>query len=392
MSRIVHVITRFINGGAEENTLLTCNHQAATGHAVWLVYGAEYRPRMLQQLDRRVIPVRLSSLVRPVSPARDLAALWRMAWLLSAIGPDVIHTHTSKAGIIGRLASLVTPSARVVHGVHILPFGDAPDEGRSPFVLLERLAALRTHAFIHVSAHLRDCCLKRGVGRPDEHFVVASGMDIGRFRAAEPAPDMRALREAAGEGAVIAGYLSVFEPRKRHRQLIECLAPALLRRPGLHVALAGDGPDRAMLEETVAALGLAKQVHFVGFRNDPDRFIAGCDLCLFASALEGLPRVVVQYAAVGRPILATRLPGIDLVVEDGRNGHVVDDFDHFARCFEALADDAATRRAMADESAGLDLWDWDAAKMVRRIDEIYERTMPAPAAAAASLQSAPESR
>lgn len=195
MRRIVHVITRFINGGADENTLLTCNHQTNSGHAVWLVYGAEYRQRMLDQLDPLVERVHLRDLVRNVSLSRDLAALWQMAVILRRIRPDVVHTHTSKAGIVARMASLIVPAAHVVHGVHILPFLSAPAGVRSAYVLLERLAALRTRAFINVRPHMRDLCLSHGIGAPEAHFVVPSGMEIGRFRAA----GARAQRRSAGD-------------------------------------------------------------------------------------------------------------------------------------------------------------------------------------------------
>jgi len=373
MRKIVHVITRFIDGGADENTLLTCNHQARAGDAVWLVHGAAVSRRMLDQLDPAVGALRLPSLVREISPLKDLAALVRLARLFRRIRPDVVHTHTSKAGIVGRLASLAVPRARVFHGVHILPFVAAPAPVRLVYIALERLAALRTRAFIDVSPEMRALCLKYRIGRPERHFVVPSGMEIARFRAAVPAPDLAALRARLGPRAVLAGYLAALEPRKRHRALIEALAPVLAAEPDVHLALAGDGHERPAVEALVAERGLGTRVHVLGFRDDPERVIAACDFCLFASLREGLPRAVVQYAAAGKATLATSLPGIEIVLRDGENGYVVapDDMAGLARRFAELARDAATRKAMAAASATLDLSDWEAAAMARRIEAIY---------------------
>ena len=244
---------------------------------------------------------------------------------------------------------------------------------KASYVLLERLVARRTRAFINVSPYIRDLCLSYRIGAPEAHFVVPSGMEIGNFRAASPAPDLVALRARSGAQAVIAGYLAVFEPRKRHRYLIESVAPVLARNVDIHLALAGDGPERPAIEAMVASLGLTPQVHFLGFRDDAERFIAACDFCVFASLREGLPRAVVQYAAAGKPILSTRLPGIEIVLRDGESGYVValDDFAAFAQRFEELACDEAKRNAMAQAIATLDLSGWEASAMVRRIDEIY---------------------
>ena len=375
MRKIVHISTRLINGGAEENTILTCNHQANSGHSVWLVYGADYRQRMVDWVDPKVHRIMLPSLVREISPFRDLAALWRIARLLRRIDPDVVHTHQSKAGILGRLASGAAPSAHVVHGVHILAFVGASWAVRLVYIALEKLAARRTDTFISVSPRMRDLCLSHRLGAPEKHFVVPSGMDIQRFHRAAPAPDVAAIRDMAGGQSVIACYLAVFEPRKRHRELLDAVAPALAEDKRVHLVLAGDGHLRPDIEALIERRSLTEQVHILGFREDPERVIAASDICIFASVKEGLPRVVVQYAAVGRPIVATRLPGIDIVLRDGKNGYVVesDDLAGLAKRFGALAGDANKRKRMARCSGQIDLSGWEADNMVRRIEEIYAR-------------------
>lgn len=372
--RIVHVITRFVNGGADENTLLTCNHQAEAGHEVWLVYGREWTERMKGKLDPRVKPVELKTLVRDISPLDDLRALFSLAALYRRIRPDVIHTHTSKGGILGRLAAPVWPSARVIHGVHILPFTNEPFLKRSIYLLLEKLTALRTHAFIDVSEGMRDLCLQHSLGNESNHFVIRSGMDVSRFRQAAPADDLAGLRSGK-EGIVIAGYVAVLERRKRHRELVSAIAPLLKAHPQLVLVFAGDGPERCVLEKLVQDEGIEEQVRLLGFREDVDRVVAACDICVFASQREGLPRSVVQYVIGGKPVVAAALPGIERVVAHDRNGFVSpgDSLDGVADGVKRLLLDPALRQRFAEASAAMDLSEWDARSMTDRIAEVYSR-------------------
>ena len=379
MSRIVHVITRFVNGGADENTLLTCNHQVAAGHEVWLVHGAESTERMVGLLDPRVKVVKLSSLVREVAPAGDLRALVGLIRLYRRIRPDIVHTHTSKAGFTGRLAAYAVPSARVVHGVHILPFTSEPFLKRTIYLALEKLAAFRTHAFIDVSEGMEALCLAHGLGNEANHVVIRSGMDIAAFSEAVPAEDVAALRAREPRGVVL-GYVAVLERRKRHREMLEALIPILQARPEVALVLAGDGPERPFLEGRIREAGLEDRVRILGFREDVGRILAACDICVFASQREGLPRSVVQYVLAGKPVVAMALPGIERVVVDGENGFVIgsDDFGAFGEAVSKLADDHALRNRFAGSSAAMDLSEWDAAVMGARIQAVYDACDPTP--------------
>lgn len=372
--RIVHVITRFVNGGADENTLLTCNHQAEAGHDVWLAYGRDWTERMRGQLDPRVRAVAIPSLVREISPAKDVAALCALARLYRRVRPDIVHTHTSKAGIVGRLAALAWLPAKVVHGVHILPFTSEPFLKRIVYVLLEKLAALRTHAFIDVSEGMRDLCLENGLGTDDNHFVIPSGMDVERFRDAPPAEDIEALRRSI-KGALILVYVAVLERRKRHLELLQALLPLMRRDGRILLVMAGDGPDRATLEAFVEAEGVGGQVRFLGFRGDVEQIVAGCDIGVFASQREGLPRSVVQYVLAGKPVVAAALPGIDRVVRDGGNGFVVpgETLDALVEKIAYLADEPGLLARFAAASREMDLSAWNAQAMTDRIAAVYGR-------------------
>lgn len=384
MSRIVHVITRFVNGGADENTLLSCNHQVEAGHLVWLFHGADFSPRMIALLDPRVEVRCIAALTREIGVGGDLRASFAIIRLLRAVRPDIVHTHTSKAGIIGRLASLAVPGAKVAHGVHILPFTGVSRLKRLLYLGLEKLAALQTHAFIDVSEGMRDLCLENGLGRAVRHHVIRSGMDIGRFRRAVPAPDLAATLKGGAAGAdrkpVAIAYVAVLERRKRHAELVKALAPILAGRAHVHLFLAGEGPERSAIARLIDETALGSQIHLLGFRADAEAVIAASDICVFASEREGLPRSIVQYAIAGKPIVATALPGIELVVRDGVNGHVVeaDDFESFAMRLSRLIDDPASRETMGEGSADLDFARWDARVMTGEIESVYRNLLQTP--------------
>ncbi len=197
--RIAHVITRLINGGADENTVISCNQAVRSGHAVMLVHGAQTRPEILATVDARVEIVELPSLVRPIAPLSDVKALGDLVRTFRRHRPDVVHTHTSKAGILGRLAAQAARRARRRHGVHIVPFVNVGRLETCAYLTAERAVQGMTHAFIDVSPGMRDLCVKAGVGAPERHYVVESGFDVSLFRNAREPEDWRDLLRLAPE-------------------------------------------------------------------------------------------------------------------------------------------------------------------------------------------------
>lgn len=376
--KIIHVITRFVRGGADENTLLSCNAQAAAGDRVHLVHGGEFSVDMLMLLDRRVIVHCVPSLRRPVRPVDDVVALIALVALFRNLGADIVHTHTSKAGALGRMAAWLTRTPMVVHGVHILPFDNVPAIERAAYLGVERALAPLTHAFVNVSEAMRDLGVRHGVGRPERHFVLPSGMDTRRFRQAKPfsAADLAARLPGVPAGAPLMVFTAALEPRKRQYEFLEVVAAVRARVPTVRLALLGEGHDEARLRARVQALGLGETVHFVGYSEEVARWIATGAICVFASEREGLPRAVIQYVLGGRPVVSTRLPGIEAVLEHSVGGHLVD-VDRLSDMVEPIVDlltDPALAARMAAAARARDLSAWDQAAMATGLASIYLRT------------------
>lgn len=375
--RIVHVITRLLRAGSEENTIATCLGQVEAGHEVTILHGPEHDPRHRSQIGDRIRLVEQASLVHPISPVTDLQAVRDMVRTFRALKPDVVHTHQSKAGLIGRLAARIAGTPKIVHGVHIVPFLNVGLRQRLVYLAAERLAARYTHAFINVSAGMRDACLAAGVGRPDNHFVVYSGMKLDAFRSARPPEDWRGLLGVAPDAPKppVVLMLAALEERKRHVELIEAFGPVVARIPDIRLVFAGEGPHRAAVEAAAARSGFAANIRLLGFHSRPAELIALADLCVLTSMREGLPRVVVQYLAAGRPTVVTEVPGIAEIVTHGRDSIVTDavDLGDTARAIEALLTEPERLAAMTAAARAVDVSAWEERSLVEGVEAVYRK-------------------
>lgn len=362
--KIVHIITRLVRGGADENTIATCNLQAARGHQVYLMHGRDLHPEIPAGIDDSVTLCAVPDLVREVSPRREFAALSDMTAQLRALAPDVVHTHTSKAGILGRMAARRAGVAVILHGVHILPFLNVGLASKLVYTALERMVAPYTDAYISVSEGMQTANLAAGLGTPDNNFVVASGMDIAGFQAAQPIPERP-------DGPLLV-MVAALEARKRHAEFLPVFADVVKTHPAATLAFLGEGPERPALEAQAASLGITENVSFLGFRTDVARWVAAADICLLSSCREGLPRVVVQYVASGKPVVVAHLPGIEAVVRDGENGFVTDpdDLSQMTAPIRRILDDQDLNTQLCQASRALDVSGWSIEKMEADIETI----------------------
>lgn len=377
--RIVHIITRFINAGADENTLYSCNWSAANGDEVYLLTGPSTDAEILSRLDPRVQVDTVPDLVRPVSPLRDIRAFIQILARLRRINPDIVHTHTSKAGILGRGAAHLSGVKGVVHGVHIAPFLSVGVRRRFIYLNAERLAARWTDAFIDVSRGMRDAFVNEKLGRPENHFVAYSGMNLDDFRHPVQIENWRTLLGCAPEAPKppVVLMLAALEQRKRHVALIEAFERVLETVPDARLVLAGEGIERAAVEAARHRSSKPENIRLLGYNANPAGLIHLADLCVHCSTREGLPRVVVQYLAAGVPVVLTDLPGIDEVVENNRNGIIVgrEDFEGLARAVARMLTDRPMLDEMTSAARSTDVSAWDVSRMCQVNHAVYDMVL-----------------
>ena len=355
--RVTHVITRLIIGGAQENTVATVlGLQQRPGLEIGLLAGPTAGPEGSLESAFQPCPQVLSivpSLVRPVHPWNDLLALRRLTKIFRLTRPDIVHTHSGKAGILGRWAAHRAGVPIIVHTIHgpsFGPFQAAPANGL--FRGAERFAAPFTAHYVSVAEAMTRQYLAAGIGRPAQYTRIFSGFSLEPFLAAENDPAWRARLNLAPDDFVIGMICRLFK-LKGHDDLLD-IAPDLVRRcPRAKFLFVGDGAWRGRLEGRARALGLEEHFVFAGLVAPAavPRYVGVMDALVHLSRREGLPRALPQAMAAARPVVACDCDGAGEVCIDNETGFLVPpgDREMLARRLLQLAGDPDLRRRLGTQ-------------------------------------------
>lgn len=325
--KICHVITRMIVGGAQENTLLSVRGQLEDGHEVTLLTGPTAGPegKLLETAGIPALKVVEEPLLRrEINPWCDIQAYWRLRRYFQTAGFEVVHTHSSKAGIIGRAAAWAAGCRLVVHTVHGQAFHPYERSWRNRlYMASERYAARRCHHIFTVASAMIDQCVAAKVAAREKYSVVYSGMDMAAFLKARPDPALKA-ELGIPDGAPVIGKVARLFELKGHEFLFAA-APAIVAEfPDVRFLLVGDGILRGQFEKQAADLGLRDNFVFTGLvaPSQVPRYTALMDVLVHLSLREGLPRTVVQALATGKPAIGFDLDGTPEVILEGQTGHL----------------------------------------------------------------------
>jgi glycosyltransferase involved in cell wall biosynthesis len=327
--KVAHIITRLILGGAQENTLLTVEDQQRDwGDEVALMTGPALGPEgslieraKVHAVDLRIIP----ELRREIHPGRDMASYRALIRMLREYAPQLVHTHSSKAGILGRAAA-ASLSIPVVHTIHGSPFH--PYQSRlayQAYRLAERWAARRTQRLISVCDAMTDQYVAAGIAPREKFVTVYSGMEVEPFL--DPPRPREILRRELGfepEHVVVGKVARLFE-LKGHEYVIAAARTALARNPNLRFLFVGDGLLRSELERQIAAAGLSEQFVFTGLvpQDKVPELVGAMDVVVHASLREGLARVLPQGLIAGKPVVSYDVDGAREVVLPGETGFLL---------------------------------------------------------------------
>jgi glycosyltransferase involved in cell wall biosynthesis len=319
--RIVHVITRLIIGGAQENTLLTVEGLHHHYHDdVTLITGPAEGPEgdLFDKAKRLGLKVELfPELIRPIRPLVDLTAYRKLCATFRALKPEVVHTHSSKAGIVARAAAWHAQVPAVVHTVHGLPFGpfETPAKNRL-YIALERWAARRCHAIVSVCDAMTTQALAAGIGRPEQFLTVYSGMDADAFLTpARPRDEVRRELGLSAGDVAFATVARLFE-LKGHEDVVAVANDVLSLNPNVRFVWIGDGILRDRLVQDLDRRGIRRSFILTGL-VPPERIpelLNAVDAVIHPSLREGLARVLPQSFLVGRPVISYDIDGAREVV------------------------------------------------------------------------------
>ncbi len=378
--RICHIITRLIVGGAQENTVLTCEGLHQRGHQVLLLVGPETGPEGSLHARARAGGYeveQVDSLRRAVSPKLDWQCRGELTARLRTWTPDVVHTHSSKAGILGRLAARDARVPLIVHTVHGMSFNRTqPWPNRWLYCRLERYCARFTHQVICVADAMTRQCLENALGKPEQYRTIYSGMEIDRF---DPGRyDSASVRQEWGFGAdaIVVGTIARLFANKGYEQLIHAMPTAVASEDRLRFVWVGGGAWRERFEADLMRLGLRNRVHMSGLvePNQIPRLLAGMDMLVHTSQWEGLPRAVVQAMLMERPAVSFDIDGAPEVIIPGQTGELVplNDIDALARTLVRLAKDPDLRQRYGQAGRIACLERFDHRRMVDEIERAYK--------------------
>ena len=302
--RVVHLITRLDLGGAQQNTLYCVEHHDRARFAVGLWAGAGGRldgqARALADADVRLLPW----LSHPIEALSDAAALVRLAAMLD--GVDLLHTHSSKAGILGRAAARFARVPAVVHTVHGWSFNDTQAPAVSgAYVALERLAAVGTDRIVCVSEADMRAGVALGIGEESRYRVLRSGIDPTLYAPRPGARERVRAELGLGPDTVLVGSVGNLKAQKAPLDFVEAARRAHAASPTLRFAFAGDGELRPDVERAIESHGLRDVVRLLGWRDDVPDLLAAFDVFLLTSRFEGLPRAALQAIAASIPVVGS---------------------------------------------------------------------------------------
>ncbi len=383
--RVVRVIARLNMGGPALHVTYLAQGLAERGYETTLVAGDVGRGEesMAFVADRAGVEVvRLPGLSRDLSPLRDAVAAWRVARIIRRVRPDVVHTHTAKAGAIGRVAAVLAgrPGRRPVvvhtfHG-HVLRgyFGRA---GTLLFRAIETVLARATDRLVAVSPEVRDELVGLHVAPARKFSVVRLGIELEPRVRFEGDADEARRRHGIGVGKFVVGWFGRMTAVKRTDDLLTMLAGVRERGVDALLLFVGDGDDRDRLEQRAHDLGLARSCLFVGYQEDVAPWYAICDAVVLTSASEGTPVTIIEALAAGKPVVATRVGGVPDVVDEGETGFLVRprDTHALAERLEILARDPERRAAMGAAGRERMLGRYAVDRLVDDVDELYRELL-----------------
>jgi glycosyltransferase involved in cell wall biosynthesis len=379
--RVTHVITRLVIGGAQENTVSSVlGLRRRPGFEVHLISGPTTGPEGTLAPLFDAYPGSLTvlpSLVRPVHPIQDYAALRQLTQIFRSTRPDIVHTHSGKAGILGRLAAARAGVPIIIHTIHGPSFGNF--QGPIPnfvFTAAERMAGRVTTHFVTVANAMTRQYLAAGIGRSEQYTRIFSGFDLTSYLKAQNDPALR-RRLGIAEDDIVAGKIARLFTLKGHDDLLDVAPQVIQRCARIKFLLVGDGEWRQRLQDKAKNLGVEKHFIFTGLvpPDEIPRYAGVMDFLAHLSRREGLPRALPQALAAGKPVLAYDCDGAGEVCLNGETGFLIPpgDLKALTDHITQLAGDRGLRMRLGERGRELVRHSFSVETMVESLCTLYNR-------------------
>ena len=370
--KVLHIHTLPVISGSGINVLLTMDGLDKNKYDVEFAC-APKGALIGEVLKKNIIFHPVRHFVQRVSPYNDIMALFELISIIRKNKYDIVHTHNSKAGFIGRLAAKIAGAPVVIHTVHGFSFHSFEKPlRRKLFIFLERFAAHWADKLIVISNPLKEWGLSLGIGAPHQYITIYSGIEIGDFKInIDVNRKKEEFRIKANE--LVVGAVAKLWEGKGHRDILLAAKDVIKKVPDVKFMFVGEGYLRKELEKLTDSLGLSKHVIFTGFRTDIPEITSIFDIAVLASYFEGLGRVLLEAMVLGKAVVATRVGGIVDVVDDGETGLLVEPKNHkeLAQAIIKLLSDSNLRRKMGGSARKRIDERFNAQTMVNDIQNLY---------------------
>ena len=382
--KILHVITRLDRGGSAQNTLLTC-FGLIERYELVLVHGLSFESKMTdwekQSVQRgiekarergvRVVPI--PSLVRRIDPLRDLRAFFSLRRLMLQERPAIVHTHTSKPGILGRWAARMASVPIIVHTPHGHVFyGHFGPVASRFFLMMERFTASITDCLIALTEGERNDYIAFSVCDADMISTIHSGVEIDRYTTAKVNIEDKKKSLGLSPKGLVVGTVGWLLPIKGPMYLLNAMAQVWQSHPEITLIFVGKGDLEDELRTEALRMGVPERVTFLGWRDDIPEIMQVLDILVLPSLNEGMGRVLVEAMAAGKPVVASNVGGIPDLVIQGENGLLVPaaDAKALARGIESLLANPKKRKEMGEKGKKMAI-KYGSDSMVQKIDQLY---------------------
>ncbi len=351
---VLHIITRLDAGGSAISTVTLADKIRNYNFDSELIFGATYDPdgKIHSDLKKRGLKFyELPCLVRAPSPIKDIKALFKLIKIVKQRKPDIVRTHTSKAGALGRIAAWVagipvihTPHGNIFYGYFSKPI-------TLFYVIIERILAKITDKIVSITDNETKEALEHKIGKPEQYITIPSGVPIKHFHNLPKEMGIAFRKEnVIPEEAILFVSVGRLEPVKGFDILLQSFALASKGRENMYLMIVGDGNEKDSLKSLVELLGIARYVRFVGAMDDIRPALAAADIFVLASRNEGMGRVIVEALAASLPIIGSNVCGIASLIKHDFNGMLARPLDpeSFAKAMIELADNPAKREELAE--------------------------------------------
>jgi len=328
--RVLHIITLFSIGGATENTLLSVRGFLDDPRfEVDVISGPadRFEGSMLEQAQEMGINVRfITCLVRRINPIQDLRALLKLTGIIRRGKYQVVHTHSSKAGVLGRVAAWLNRVPVIVHTIHGLPFHEYQSRWlRRLYIILEKQSAKISHRIFSVTSTIVDKCIEANITAPEKFAVVRSGLPMEQLDMAYSSQSVGRDHWNLPADRILIGKISRFSPLKGQEFLVQSIPQIVKSYPEAIFVFAGDGQLQEQTLQLAIELGVEENVRFLGLvpQQMIPQFLATLDIVVHTSLREGLARVITQSMLLGKPVISFDVDGAPEVITEGENGFLI---------------------------------------------------------------------